>query len=203
MDYYALIPVKSLSDAKSRLKGHLSLEERKTLTVHMLKHVLKIVHACKEIKQTFVVTPDEEIKKIASQYSATVLPEEHTGYNQSVTIAAKHVPFRHSREGGKPVNQNNISLLTIPADLPLLTQNDIQMLIKHSYEQDIVLAPSKDGGTNSVLMHPPLIIPYLFGKDSFKKYINEAQKRNLTISIYESPTIAFDIDTIDDLRNYY
>src|SRR6266700_3123262 len=161
MDYYALVPVKSLSVAKSRLDGHLSEDERTQLVTQMLEHVLMTLQSCKKITQIFVVTPDEQIKKFTSKYKATFLPEEQSGYNQSVTMAAKRII------------QNNTTLLTIAADLPLLTIDDLQQMIQRTKNHAVVLAPAKDGGTNAIAMKSLQMLPYLFGKESFTKYQQE------------------------------
>ena len=44
MKYRALVPVKALSAAKSRLIPHLTQEQRKTLVLEMLCHVLRALH---------------------------------------------------------------------------------------------------------------------------------------------------------------
>jgi len=181
-----LIPVKSLDHAKSRLEKSLSADERKNFVLHMLDHVIGVIQSCKEITQITIVTPDDEIKKYVEPKGIKILAEEEEGYNQSLTKAAAH-------EKGNAV-------LTIAADLPLLTIDDIKHLLHLAKSHDIVLAPAKDEGTNAVFMKFSLILPYLFGKNSFEHYKKTAHEKNLSVGIYQSETIAFDIDTIEDLK---
>jgi len=82
-------------------------------------------------------------------------------------------------------------------------KKDIQALLKRSLDHDVVFAPSKDNGTNAILTKFPLLLPYLFGENSFETYKKEAQKRKLTVGLYNSETIAFDVDTPEDVKTYY
>ena len=106
-----LIPVKSLSAAKSRLAGYLSLEERKKLMLQMLTHVITTIKSCETITQIAIVTPDKSVIQLAKQNGIKILPEEKPGYNEALTYAAQH--------------ENEHPLLTIAADLPLVTTQDI------------------------------------------------------------------------------
>lgn len=185
MELHALIPVKSLHHAKSRLAKRLSQQQRQELVLSMLDHVLMILKSCDEMKKITVVTPDVEVKKHVLQLGFSVTSEEKPGHNSSLTAAAQ--------------NENSeISLLTISADLPFLTSHDVGQLIKLLTSHDIALAPSKDNGTNAIIVKKTLLLPYLFGKNSFEKYKEVAIKKNLSYAVYESQTIAFDVDTIED-----
>lgn len=66
-------------------------------------------------------------------------------------------------------------VLIIPADVPLVLKCDIHTLINKGKEYDIVIAPSKGGGTNALLLEPKAI-PLRFGELSFFKHIEEAKK---------------------------
>ena len=181
-----LIPVKSLDHAKSRLARNMSPDERIQLVLQMLDHVIATVQSCKEVTKIIIVTPDGRIKTYGEQKGVNVLMEEEPGYNESLTKAAAH--------------EKGNALLTIAADLPLLTADDLNHLIHLAKSHDVVLAPAKDGGTNAVFMKFSLILPYLFGEHSFEQYKKTAQEKNLSVGVYQSETISFDIDTEEDLN---
>ena len=187
MELHALIPVKSLSLAKSRLAEKFSEAERSKLVLSMLDHVLETLHSCKEIKKILVVTPDELVKKHVLELGFTVMPEGKPGHNPALIEAAQK-------------EEVSSKLLTISADLPLITHKDIHEMIKLSLTHDVVLAASKDNGTNALLLAKPLLLPYLFGKNSLEKYNNAAAELGLTVTIYQSNTMAFDVDTIADVE---
>jgi 2-phospho-L-lactate/phosphoenolpyruvate guanylyltransferase len=83
----------------------------------------------------------------------------------------------------------------------LLATQEIRNLLEQSRQYEVVLAASRDGaGTNAILVRPPLAVPYLFGPDSLQRYLEAARQRHLSHTIYGSTGLAFDIDTIVDLR---
>ena len=187
MELHALIPIKSLTHAKSRLAKHLTQEQRNTLVISMLDHVLRILNSCNKITKITVVTPDEKIKKRVLNKDVFVEIETQHGHNESLTQAAKKETY-------------DTKLLTLSADLPLLNKKDLEEMIQLSQDCDVVIAPSKDNGTNAILEKSPLILPYLFGINSFENYKNESEKRKLSFKVYKSETISFDVDTPVDLK---
>lgn len=193
MTYRALIPVKALDEAKSRLAGHMTLHQRKNLVVDMLHHVLHVLQQSNVFEQITVVSPDLQVLDYAQTWGVHALIEELPGHN-----AALHAAALQEQEVG------TTALLTIAADLPLLQPGDIHALIERSMHYPVVLAPSRDGtGTNALLVQPPLALPYLFGVNSLHKYMRAAKEWQLGSTIYNSIGLALDIDTIDDLDDLY
>ena len=189
MKHNALIPVKSLITAKSRLAPSLSQHQRERLVMDMLHHVLYVLLDSELFEQVSVVSSDDQVLEQAYIWGAQAITEEQHGHNQALHAAA----LREKTEGVT-------TLLTISADLPLLTTQEIRCFFEQSRQHEVVLAPSRDGtGTNAILVHPPLIVPYVFGPDSLQSYIEAAKQRHLRYSTYQSIGLAFDIDTIDDL----
>ena len=193
MIYRALIPVKALDEAKSRLAGHMTLHQRKNLVLDMLHHVLHVLQQSNLLEQITVVSPDIQVLDFAQARGVHTLVEELPGQN-----AALHAAALQEQEAG------TTALLTISGDLPLLQPSDIRALIERSLRYPVVLAPSRDGtGTNALLVQPPLALPYLFGVNSLYKYVRAAKERQLGSTIYNSIGLALDIDTIDDLDDLY
>ena len=189
MKHNALIPVKSLTIAKSRLAPSLSQHQRQRLVLDMLHHVLGVLLDSELFEQVSVVSPDEHVLEQAYIWGARAMAEEQHGHNQALHAAAL-----------KEMTEGVTSLLTISADLPLLTTQEIRCFFEQSRQHEVVLAPSRDGtGTNAILVRPPLVVPYLFGPDSFHNYIEAARQMQLSYTTYHSTGLALDIDTIDDL----
>lgn len=189
MKYNALIPVKSLTIAKSRLASSFTQHQRARLVLDMLHHVLCVLLDSELFENVSVVSSDERVLEKAYLWGAQAVVEEFHGHNQALHGAA----LREMSEGVT-------TLLTISADLPLLTTHEIRCFFEKSLQHDVVLAPSRDGtGTNAILVHPPLAVPYVFGSGSLKSYVEVASQRQLRYSMYHSIGLAFDIDTIDDL----
>ena len=193
MTYRAIIPVKSLNEAKSRLATHLTLHQRENLVLDMLHHVLQALRESNVLEQVSVVSPDQRVLRQAQAWGAHAVVEEMPGHNAALHAAAL-----------QELAAGTSALLTIAADLPLLHPSDIRVLVAQSALYPVVLASSRDGtGTNAILVHPPLAIPYLFGENSLQRYQQAARQWQLASTIYHSIGLSLDIDTIDDLDDLY
>ena len=193
MTYRAIIPVKSLSEAKSRLATHLTLYQRENLVLDMLHHVLQALRESNVLEQVSVVSSDQRVLRQAQAWGAQAVVEEMPGHNAALHAAAL-----------QELAAGTSALLTIAADLPLLHPSDIRVLVAQSALYPVVLASSRDGtGTNAILVRPPLAIPYLFGENSLQRYQQAARQWQLDSTIYHSIGLSLDIDTIDDLDDLY
>jgi len=189
MKYSALIPVKSLTTAKSRLAPSFSQHQRERLVLDMLHHVICMLLDSELFGKVSVVSSDKQVLEQAYLWGARAMTEEQHGHNQALHAAA----LREKADGAT-------ALLTISADLPLLTTQEIRCFFEQSLQHEVVLAPSRDGtGTNAILVRPPLAVPYLFGTDSLQRFLEAARQRHLSYSTYHSIGLALDIDTVDDL----
>jgi 2-phospho-L-lactate guanylyltransferase len=99
------------------------------------------------------------------------------------------------------------SVLIIHADLPLLTSNDVDSLVRRAENCSLALVPSKDGtGTNAILMRSPNIIRLAFGIGSFHRHYDLAMKKKLALGVVRIHGVAFDVDDeedLDELVKYY
>ena len=192
MKYTALVPVKSLKEAKSRLAAHLTPEQRASLMLDMLHHVLLALQKSQMFDHISVVSADPRVLQKAQCWNAQPLVEAQAGHNPALTAAALY-----------ELQQGATALLTISADLPLLQVHDVQQLVDTSKFYDVVIASSQDGsGTNALLTRPPLALPYLFGINSRYRHQHEAERLNLRCNIQSSLGLALDIDTIDDVTAF-
>src|SRR6266581_7967075 len=181
---------KALTKAKSRLASSFTQHQRERLVLDMFHHVLCVLLDSELFEKVSVVSSDNQVLEKAYLWGAQAVVEEYHGHNQALHAAA----LREMSEGVT-------TLLTISADLPLLTTQEIRCFFEQSLQHDVVLAPSRDGtGTNAILVRPPLAIPYVFGLNSLHHFIEAAKDRYLSYTMYHNIGLAFDIDTIDDLR---
>lgn len=199
MKLYALVPVKSLSQAKSRLADYLPLRRRQALVLEMLEHVLQTLYESAAFAQIYVVSPDPDVLELAQHWFAEPLLETSAGHNPALGAAARQILSRIAWH--KHADIADTSLLTISADLPLLAVEDIQALVLAGEHSQVVLAASNDGtGTNALLTHPPLVLPYLFGPDSLPTYIQAAQEYALSYQRLSRPNLGWDIDIPADVQ---
>lgn len=181
-----LIPVKSLDAAKSRLANKLSKYQRVTLITLMLRHIILTILSYDPNISVFVVSKDTNILKLAASLKVHSILEKNTGHNIALKDAAQQL------------NQS-LPILTISADIPFLTKDDLKNMFTLLKTFNCVLASAKEKtGTNAILLKKPLTIPYLFGKNSYEKFKTEIGKKNLSYTTYRNDTISFDLDTNAD-----
>lgn len=191
MKLWLLVPVKPFGEGKSRLAEHLSSEARHRLSQAMLAHVLQTGQSANVLAGVLVVSRDPQALAQAEQGGVHTLLETGHDLNGALTQASQQA-----------VANGAEAVLVLPADLPLLTPEDVQQLYTlGSAQRSVVLTPSPDGGTNALLLHPPGVINFTFGPDSFALHRHQAHMANLAVQIFESPTLALDIDWPEDLNS--
>ncbi len=205
---FAIVPVKRLSHAKERLASLLSPAERRSLAFAMLKDVLSALTRSRELQHVVVVSSDPTVWEVARNSSALII-EESFQENESASVEAATKIC---------ITWGASTVLIVPSDIPLITTEDVDFLVKKSRQglqpclqikEDepgrdspfVILVPSWDHkGTNAFLRRPPDVIPSSFGYDSLRIHIAEAERQKIPYQIYELPRIALDIDSPEDLK---
>jgi 2-phospho-L-lactate/phosphoenolpyruvate guanylyltransferase len=193
LNTYAIIPVKPLNRAKSRLARALKAPTRAALVRSIFSRTLDVITQVERIDGVIVVSRDLTIQELARQRSAIALAEAESGLNPAITQAAQWAAHHHAR-----------SVIVIPVDLPLITAADLDAVIDRAVEERcIVIAPDRhEDGTNVLLVCPPDAIQFAYGASSFNVHRAQAIERGLIVHEYRSLTAAFDIDVPDDLELY-
>ena len=189
MKTVAVVPVKSLDQAKTRLASILSPEERAMLALDMLSHVLDALRSSPEIDAIAVISPNPGEHRLPSDVVA--IQQERTGLNNLLEQGRQWA-----------IERNADALLVLFADLPLLSSSDISRMVRlGTREQTVVLAPDRHGsGTNSMLSHPVTLARFAFGPGSFDIHRAAAMRSAANLEIFQSPGTSLDIDTLDDLE---
>lgn len=192
MTFWAIVPVKPLRSGKSRLSGVLSLEARTALNHYLLSNTLETLSSVREIEHSLVVSRDPEALTIAREYGARTVQEQGTPHLNVALTRATIVAINHSVQG----------VLIVPADLPLLTADDIQAMVKKAVDPPvIVITPDRhQKGTNALLISPPGLIKYEYGPESFNRHCVQAKEAGARLEICERVSVALDIDLPEDLE---
>jgi len=190
---WAIIPVKPLRRAKSRLARALKANQRAALARSMLARTLDTLASVERIGGIVVVSRDLTAHDIARAKNAVPLAETESGLNAAVSQACEWVAA-----------QGASTALIVPTDLPLFTMFDIEAMIDLATEPAcVVIAPDRhDEGTNALLLRPPLAIRAAFGASSFRTHYSRAVEASLPVCVFRSPTIALDLDVPADLDRY-
>ncbi|MEX0826868.1 MAG: 2-phospho-L-lactate guanylyltransferase [Acidimicrobiia bacterium] len=176
----AIVPLKDFRDAKGRLD--LSPENRSSLTQAVAEHV---IIACRDGGLTpLVVTGSEGMRAWAAAFGADVLVETS---GESLDAAAAHGA---AQAGGGP-------WLVVHGDLPLLSAEDIAHVGHLLARGGVVLAPSRDGGTN--LLGATGHFDFRYGPASFHRHL--AVAADCEVEVVIRPGTALEIDTLSDLHS--
>ena len=192
MTLWAIIPVKPLRRGKSRLAGTLSEDEREQLNKSLLEHTLDTLTNLKEIEQVLVVSRDPHALTIARNHGARTVQEDGQPHLNTALQRATVVAKVYATRG----------VLVLPADLPLLSRQDVLTLLdKASQPPVVVIAPDRHRkGTNALLMSPAGLIEYDFGDDSFQRHCERARRAGARLEVVELPSLGLDLDLPEDLE---
>lgn len=193
MSLWAIIPVKPLTHAKSRLSPALSPDQRFELAQAMLRHVLSVTTAMRSVSGVLVISRDTKALAIAREMGAKTLQEGAMSNLNPALLRATMVVKSWRAEAA----------LILPADLPFIRADDIQGMIALASDRSIVIATDKArDGTNALLVRPPDAIEFAYGSGSFERHIRRARAAGLQAFIHESERLALDIDLPEDLAIY-
>jgi 2-phospho-L-lactate guanylyltransferase len=190
MKIYAVVPVKRLATSKSRLASILALKNRKRLTLAMLADVLTAIQDS-TIQEIVVMGSNLSVCELAMKAGVAYISEKARGLNRAIEASIKWC-----------IKRDADSVLVLPADIPLLSPTDIERIIELAGDAEsiVVLSPSNGGGTNALYLRPPNLLPVSYGPGSFTRHIRYARNRGIPVKIYYSPSVAFDVDSQEDLQ---
>jgi len=188
MRTFGLLPIKRLSEAKSRLSEALTPEVRSRLTLLMLKDVLD---ALGDLDGVVLISP-EDLRDHLRGYEVLFHREEAPqGIGRAVELGT-HLAIERGAD----------ATLFLPGDIPLLQERHIQEILALGEEHPLILSPSRRGGIAIVFRRPPDLIENRFTSQSFVDHLQEAKRRGIDPYIYESPSLSLDLDTPEDLREF-
>jgi 2-phospho-L-lactate guanylyltransferase len=90
-DWTAVIPVKRLSAAKSRLRGAVPAAHHPELALAMVRDTVAAVLACSRVAELLVVTDDPVAAAAATGLGARVVPDPATDLNGAMRFGADEV----------------------------------------------------------------------------------------------------------------
>ena len=176
----AIVPVKRLEGAKTRLAPSLGPEARTVLVLRMLDTVLDACRTADAIDAVLVVTPDPTLGR-----GTEVLVDEGVGHAAAVTRA-----LADPRASG--------GALVVMADCPLATAASLDALVAAA--RPVALVAAEDGGLNALALDDPRLFSPVFGvPDAAALTAARARAAGVEPALLHDPALTFDLDVPADL----
>jgi 2-phospho-L-lactate/phosphoenolpyruvate guanylyltransferase len=188
---FAILPIKTLDDAKTRLAEELDPRPRRALVEAMFSDVLVALRRTKLVDQVLVVSRDHNAQRIAGGYGAMVADDEDSGHNDA---AARGIE--------RAIELGADRVLLVPGDTPLLDPGELDDLLGRQVQPpSVLIVPDRHGtGTNALLLVPPDAMKSSFGPGSHDRHHRHASAAGITAQTIEVPSLALDLDTPEDLQ---
>jgi 2-phospho-L-lactate guanylyltransferase len=211
----ALVPVRGLEGAKSRLGEALDAEERRALVERLLVRTVAAAAATEALAQVVVVSADPEVLALASTLGARGVVQEGGGLNEALDIGRAWA-----------IADGADAVLVVPGDLPAVTAKELDRIVEaaRARKASPVVAGTADasagawstlarttphaivalvtdragGGTNVLLVAPPDAIAFHFGDGSRAAHAAAARAAG-AIYVEIAGPLDLDLDTPDDL----
>ena len=207
MNTVALVPINTLTAAKSRLSGSVGAEERQALVLWMASRVLAAVRRSGAVTSVAVVSPDPAVLRWSEGQGAAAVHQVSGDLNDGLEVGRRWA-LAHGAE----------ALLILLADLPCITPRDVRALVGAAasapastptstlasvpgVQAAVALAPDRAGrGTNGLLIWPATLLPFAFGPGSLERHMGLARERGVEPLLRGMAGTCFDVDTPSDLE---
>lgn len=190
---WAVVPVNDFTQAKSRLADALDADGRAKLARALCQHVLRVLCASPAIDGVLVLTPSNEVARLARARGAQVAMDP-AGERTPLGTLVDGALARLARSGVD-------SAIVLMSDLPRLQPADVSALAAWLDRSDVVVAPDRhEQGTNALALRLVGRTPTCFGNaDSFARHVAAAADAGKVVEVCRSSSLALDVDLPDDL----
>ena len=200
---WAIVPLRGLGSAKTRLGTALDAEERLELVIGMVSQTLVATRDADSIAGTVLVTADVAAADLAQTFGARTLVQRLPGLNAAL---------REAR--AEAVRAGATATIVIPIDLPAIDASGLDGLLADIVRASragkgadarggtgavVAVVPDRHGlGTNVLYTSPPGAIDPAFGEGSLAAHRAAAVAAGAQMFEFGGPLV-LDVDTGDDL----
>ena len=195
---WALLPVKDLVRAKTRLSGVLAPHERRRLVQAMLEDVLCALGQVEQLAGVLLVSDDPTVDLLAHKYPIEVMTEQFLGcrgLNAAVESATALLAGRGATD-----------VMVIHGDLPLVQPADLEAALAAYREPgvDMLVAPDLGGRGTNLMLYPSATPPaFSYGPDSCAAHLADAAARGLSARVLRDSRLGLDVDDPGDLLHLH
>jgi 2-phospho-L-lactate/phosphoenolpyruvate guanylyltransferase len=186
----AIIPVKTFSNAKTRLQ--ISPEKVEKLCKIMLEEILQVLSTSPKIDKIIIITKEKKATEIAKKFNAiTIMDEKEESVNHAVSLADKYLLE----------NNFNVSIV-FPQDIPNIKTQDIDFMLKHQLHPNfaIIIPSRKFDGTNALVRMPIDLMKTHYDNDSYRNHMKTAKEHTMNVAMVFVKRIMLDVDNQEDLE---
>ena len=190
MKIAAIIPVKTFSNAKTRLD--LSPHQVEDLCKVMLEEILHTISISPQIEKTIIVTKEEKAIEIGKKFNATIIIDENEeSVNSAVALADKYL-----------LENDFDASIVFPQDIPYIKTQDIDFMLNYmAHPNFAIVVPSRRfDGTNALVRMPVDLMETHYDEDSYKIHMNTAKEHTLNVAMVFVKRIMWDVDNAEDLE---
>ncbi|AFS80534.1 hypothetical protein NKOR_03200 [Candidatus Nitrosopumilus koreensis AR1] len=190
MKIAAIIPVKTFSNAKTRLD--LSPQKIESLCKIMLEEILQTVSISPQIDKVIMVTKEKKAIEIGERFNThTIIDEKEESVNGAVSLADKYL-----------LENNFDASIVFPQDIPYIKTQDIDFMLNYKAPPNFaIIVPSRRfDGTNALVRMPVDLMETHYDEDSYKIHMNTAKEHTLNVAMVFVKRIMWDVDNAEDLK---
>ncbi|RZD47546.1 MAG: 2-phospho-L-lactate guanylyltransferase [Thaumarchaeota archaeon] len=177
MKIAAIIPVKTFSNAKTRLQ--LPTEKVEKLCKIMLEEILQVLSASTKIEKIILITKEQKAIEIAKKFNAIIIiDEKEEGVNQAVSLADEYL-----------LENNFNTSIVFPQDIPYIKIEDIDFMLKYQMHPNFV-----------IIRMPIDLMKTHYDDDSYRNHMITAKEHTLNVGMVFVKRIMLDVDNQEDLE---
>jgi 2-phospho-L-lactate guanylyltransferase len=186
----AIIPVKTFSNAKTRLE--LSPHKVEELCNTMLEELLHTLSISPRIDKIIIVTKEQKAIEIGKKFNTTtIIDKKEESVNSAVALADKYL-----------LENKFDASIVFPQDIPYIKTQDIDFMLNYIAPPNfaIIIPSRRFDGTNALVRMPIDLMETHYDEDSYKIHMNTAKKHTLNVAMVFVKRIMWDVDNKEDLE---
>ena len=190
---FALVPVKSLKEGKSRLSPIMDAEERQRLNAFLMRRTFDLIAAFPGVSRSIVISADMAVAAEAQARGLSFVEDVERDLNAALAEATRSA-----------IEKGAEAVIVLPVDLPLATSADLKRLAALGGPSKLcIIVPDRHRrGTNLLYVAPPSVDLYRFGPGSFDLHREAGSARGFQTVGVDDPALSLDIDEPADYERW-